>query len=108
MTVVYMNTNDIYQLFLNFDVPSVRKDAGRLWKVVNTGDTRVMGELLQSAYDPSEGQRDVKAAEAVHQPFLANDQSQFMCMFSTYLVKQDARETTFHCHHLGCGHQGKT
>ena len=32
MTVVYMNTDDIYQLFLNFDVAGVRKDAGRLWK----------------------------------------------------------------------------
>ena len=37
MTVVYMNTDDIYQLFINFDVPGVRKDAGRLRKGVNTG-----------------------------------------------------------------------
>ena len=73
MTVVYMNTDDIYQLFLKFNVPGVRKDAGRLWKGVNMGDAGVMNELLQAACDPSAGQRAVQAGEAVQQPCLAED-----------------------------------
>jgi hypothetical protein len=73
MTLVYMNTDDIYQLFLKFDVPGVRKDAGRIWKDVNTGDAGVMNELLQAAYDPSAGQRAVQAGEAVQHPCLAED-----------------------------------
>jgi hypothetical protein len=73
MTVVYMNTDDIYQLFLKFDVPGVRKDAGRLWKGVHSGDACVMNELLQAACDPSVGQRAVQAGEAVQQPCLAEE-----------------------------------
>jgi hypothetical protein len=68
-----MNTDDIYQLFLNFDVPGVRKDAGRLWKGVNTDDAGVMNELLQAACYPSAGQRVLQAGEAVQQPCLAEE-----------------------------------
>ena len=68
-----MNTDDTYQLFLKFDVPGVRKDAGRLWKGVHTGDAGVMNELLQAACDPSAGQRAVQAGEAVQQPCLAEE-----------------------------------
>jgi hypothetical protein len=71
MTVVYMDTDDIYQLFLNFSVPGVRKEAARLAKGVNMGDAGVMGEILQAAYDPSAGQRAMQAGEAMHQPILA-------------------------------------
>ena len=92
MTVVYMNTNDIYQLFLRFNVPGVRKDAGRLWKGVNTGDAGVMNELLQAACDPSAGQQALQAGEAVQQPCLANDQSQLMGMFGKFFDKLDARD----------------
>jgi hypothetical protein len=73
MTVVYMDTDDIYQLFLNFNVPGVRKEAARLAKGVNMGDAGVMGELLQAACDPSAGQRAVQAGEAVQQPCLAEE-----------------------------------
>jgi hypothetical protein len=73
MTVVYMNTDDIYQLFLRFNVPGVRKDAGRLWKGVNSGDAGVMGELLQAACDPSAGQQALQAGDAVQQPCLAEE-----------------------------------
>jgi hypothetical protein len=73
MTVVYMNTHDVYQIFLRFNVPGVRKDAGRLWKGVNSGDAGVMNELLQAACDPSAGQRAVQAGEAVQQPCLAEE-----------------------------------
>ena len=48
MTVVFMDTDDVYQLLLKFDVPGVRKDAGRLWKGVQTGDAGVIGELVQA------------------------------------------------------------
>jgi hypothetical protein len=64
MTVVYMNTHDVYQMFLRFNVPGVRKDAGRLWKGVNSGDAGVMNELLQAACDPSAGQQALQAGEA--------------------------------------------
>ena len=74
MTVVYMSTDDIYQLFLKFNVPGVRKDAGRLWKGVNTGDAGVMYQVMQAAHDPSAGQRAVQAGEAVPQQCLAFDQ----------------------------------
>ena len=67
MTVVYMDTDDIYQLFLNFNVPGVRKEAARLAKGVNMGDAGVMGEILQAAYDPSAGQRAMQAGEALQQ-----------------------------------------
>jgi len=73
MTVVYMNNDDIYQLFLKFNVPGVRKEAGRLWKGVHTGDAGVMNELLQAACDPSAGQRAVQAGEAVQQTYLAEE-----------------------------------
>jgi hypothetical protein len=124
MTVVYMDNNDIYQLFINFNVPGVRKEVARLAQGVNTGNAGVMNELLQAAYDPSAGQQAMQAGEQVQQPCLANDQSQLMGMFckffdkleardvkqdtylvkqdareaamSTYLVKQDAKETAFH------------
>ena len=56
MTVVYMDNDDIYQLFINFNVPGVRKEVARLAQGVNTGDAGVMNELLQAAYDPSAGQ----------------------------------------------------
>ena len=73
MTVIYMNTDDIYQLFLNFNVPGVRKEAARLAKGVNMGDAGVMGELLQAAFDPSAGQQALQAGEAVQQPSLTAD-----------------------------------
>ena len=124
MTVVYMDNNDIYQLFINFNVPGVRKEVARLAQGVNMGDAGVINEALQAAYDPSAGQQALQAGEQVQQPCLANDQSQLMGMFckffdkleardvkqdtylvkqdareaamSTYLVKQDAKETAFH------------
>ena len=74
MTVVYMSTNDIYQLFIKFNVPGVRKEVARLAQGVNMGDAGVMGELLQAAHDPSAGQRAVQAGEAVPQQCLAFDQ----------------------------------
>jgi hypothetical protein len=92
MTVVYMNTDDIYQLFINFDVPGVRQDAGRLWKGVNTGDAGVINEALQAAYDPSAGQQALQAGEAVQQQCLGNDQSQLMGMFGKFFDKLDARD----------------
>ena len=73
MTVVYMNTDDIYQLFINFNVPGVRKEVARLAQGVNTGDAGVMNELLQAACDPSAGQRALQAGEAVQQPCLAEE-----------------------------------
>ena len=83
MTVVYMNTDDIYQLFLKCNVPGVRKDAGRLWKGVNTGDAGVMGELLQAAYDPSAGQQALQAGEAAQQPGIAFGQQAMLCVMTT-------------------------
>ena len=83
MTVVYMNTDDIYQLFLKFDVPGVRKDAGRLWKGVNRGDAGVMGELLQAAYDPNAGQRAVQAGEAAQQLGLVWEQNALVSVMTT-------------------------
>ena len=74
MTVVYMSTNDIYQLFIKFNVPGVRKEVARLAQGVNMGDAGVMGELLQAAHDPSAGQRAVQAGEEVPQQCLAFDQ----------------------------------
>jgi hypothetical protein len=73
MTVVYMDTDDIYQLFLNFNVPGVRKEAARLAKGVNMGDAGVINEALQSAHDPSAGQRAMQAGEAVPQQSLTAD-----------------------------------
>jgi len=82
MTVVYMSTDDIYQLFLKFNVPGVRKDAGRLWKGVNTGDAGVMYQVMQAAHDPSAGQRAVQAGEAVPQQCLAFDQQALVSAMS--------------------------
>jgi hypothetical protein len=73
MTVVYMNTDDIYQLFLNFNVPGVRKEAARLAKGVNMGDAGVINEAMQAAFDPSAGQRAMQAGEAVPQQSLTAD-----------------------------------
>ena len=92
MTVVYMDNKDIYQLFINFNVPGVRKEVARLAQGVNTGDAGVMGELLQAAYDPSAGQQALQAGEAVQQPCLANDQSQLMGMFGKFFDKLEARD----------------
>ncbi len=92
MTLVYMDTKDIYQLFINFNVPGVRKEVARLAQGVNTGDAGVMGELLQAAYDPSAGQQALQAGEAVQQPCLANDQSQLLGMFGMFFDKLDARD----------------
>ena len=78
-----MNTNDIYQLFLRFNVPGVRKDAGRLWKGVTTGDAGVMNELLQAAHDPSAGQQALQAGEAVQQPCLAFDHQALVSAIGT-------------------------
>jgi hypothetical protein len=86
MTVVFMDTDDVYQLLLKFDVPGVRKDAGRLWKGVQTGDAGVMGELLQAAYDPSAGQRAVQAGEDVQQPSLALNQQGLMSMMTSAMT----------------------
>ena len=85
MTVVYMDTNDIYKLFLNFNVPGVREEAGRLAKGVNMGDAGVMGELLQAAHDPSAGQRAMQAGEAVQQPSLAFEQQNLVSMMTSAL-----------------------
>jgi hypothetical protein len=85
MTVVYMDTNDIYKLFLNFNVPGVRKEAARLAKGVNMGDAGVMGELLQAARDPSAGQRAMQAGEAVQQPSLAFEQQNLVSMMTSAL-----------------------
>jgi hypothetical protein len=99
-----MDNKDIYQLFINFNVPGVRKEVARLAQGVNTGDAGVMGELLQAAYDPSAGQQALQAGEQVQQPCIAFDQqalvsaiatsvgSAMVSSMSTYLVKQDARE----------------
>ena len=92
MTVVYMDNKDIYQLFINFNVPGVRKEVARLAQGVNTGDAGVMGELLQAAYDPSAGQQALQAGEAVQKPCLANDQSQLLGMFGMFFDKLDARD----------------
>ena len=62
MTSVYMDNGDICQLFLELDVPGVRKDAGRLWKGVETDDAGVMGELVQ-------------AGEAAQQPIADQEMS---------------------------------
>ena len=82
MTVVYMSTDDIYQLFLKFNVPGVRKDAGRLWKGVNTGAAGVMNQVMQAAHDPSAGQRALQAGEAVPQQCLAFDQQALVSAMS--------------------------
>jgi hypothetical protein len=99
-----MNTADIYQLFINFNVPGVRKEVARLAQGVNMGDAGVINEALQAAYDPSAGQQALQAGEQVQQPCIAFDQqalvsaiatsvgSAMVSSMSTYLVKQDARE----------------
>jgi hypothetical protein len=99
-----MNTDDLYNLFVDMDMPGVRKEVVRLAKGVNKGDAGVMNELLQAAYDPSAGQQALQAGEQVQQPCLAFDQqalvsaiatsvgSAMVSSMSTYLVKQDARE----------------
>jgi hypothetical protein len=87
-----MDNKDIYQLFINFNVPGVRKEVARLAQGVNTGDAGVMGELLQAAYDPSAGQQALQAGEAVQKPCLANDQSQLLGMFGMFFDKLDARD----------------
>jgi hypothetical protein len=79
MTVVYMDTKDIYQLFLNFNVPGVRKEAARLAKGVNMGDAGVINEAMQAAYDPSAGQRAMQAGEAVQQPIADQEMSVVIC-----------------------------
>ena len=73
MTVVYMDTKDIYQLFLKFNVPGVRKEAARLAQGVNMGDAGVINEAMQAAFDPSAGQRAMQAGEAVPQQSLTVD-----------------------------------
>ena len=90
MTVVYMNTDDIYQLFINFNVPGVRQDAGRLWKGVNTGDAGVINEALQAAYDPSAGQAALQAGEAVQQPCVAFDQQALVSAMNVVLQNNNA------------------
>lgn len=90
MTVVYMNTDDIYQLFLKFNVPGVRKDAGRLWKGVNMGDAGVINEALQAAYDPSAGQAALQAGEAVQQPCLAFDEQALVSAMNVVLQNNNA------------------
>ena len=78
-----MDNNDIYQLFINANVPGVRKEAGRLALGVNMGDAGVMGELLQAAHDPSAGQAALQAGEPVQQPCVAFDQQALVSAMST-------------------------
>jgi hypothetical protein len=70
VTVIYMDTYDLYKLFMKFNVPGVCEEAGRLAKGVNMGDAGVINEALQAAHDPSAGQRAMQAGEAVQQPSL--------------------------------------
>jgi hypothetical protein len=78
-----MDNKDIYQLFINFNVPGVRKEVARLAQGVNTGDAGVMGELLQAAYDPSAGQQALQAGEAVQKPCLAFDHQALVSAIGT-------------------------
>ncbi len=63
MTVVYMDNDDIYQLFIKHDVKGVRREVARLAIGVNLGDAGVIGEALQTRFDPSAGQRALQAGE---------------------------------------------
>ena len=75
MTVVYMNTDDICELFLHFNVPGVRKEAARLVKGVNMGDAGVVNELLQ-------------AQEAVEQPVADPEMSAVISATADNAVQQ--------------------
>ena len=65
MTVVYMDNNDIYQLFINTNVPGVRKEVGRLALGVNLGDAGVINQTLQARHAPNAGQRPLQDASPV-------------------------------------------
>ena len=65
MKDVYMDNDDIYQLFIKYNLPGVRKEVGRLALGVNMGDAGVINEALQARYDPSAGQRALQDASPV-------------------------------------------
>jgi hypothetical protein len=65
MKVVYMDSDDLYQLLIKYRVYGFCEEVGRLALGVNMGDAGVMGELLQARYDPSAGQRALQDASPV-------------------------------------------
>jgi hypothetical protein len=63
MTNMYMDNDDIYQLFIEYNVKGVRREAGRCFLGVNMGDAGVIGEAMQARVAPSAGQRFLQAGE---------------------------------------------
>jgi hypothetical protein len=65
VTDIYMDSNDLYQLFIKVRVKGFCKEVGRLALGVNLGDAGVLNELLQARYNPSAGQRALQDASPV-------------------------------------------
>ena len=122
MTVVYMNTDDIYQLFINFKVPGVRKEVARLAQGVNTGaagDGTVQAIVLKPiAQKPDQETVDIDGApekiterfcfahnmavqqppfsgEAMQQPIADEDMTGFKTTIMRFLYKDAIMRITY-------------
>jgi hypothetical protein len=108
-----MDSDDLYQLFIKYDVPGFCKEVGRLALGVNMGDAGVINEALQARYDPSAGQRTLQDASPVllvsHVPVNASageEEGEEARLFSDHDTSNPHRTSTFRGHNGRVLHHG--